>query len=1023
MTLFSPLKEGVDTSYVIKPDYGSLEERLAKRQNLPLELDGDHDRDRHTVGEDCDGGADRDHVEALTVQPAHIEQNQDALTHQAIDRILGWVNADPGRRLGGGGGGGEGGGDGGPAAGPAVIPDGHMLLGDMSFEAHLEKGGTAAARVVAFCPEPGSELAGRSGDGRTQVTVRAFAKDLASGKMQRMTMHWAAGVQSASEWGRPSDDMLPVNSERYKDAVQTVMQAAQSGEGEAEGWGAWQGIVQEVRMQLPPLVQAVNFVIKNNDNWYKADGGNDFQIRLPGTSGPSHSLTGYTDVGSLSMKYDAISSFEGRGGLALMERFQEAKSFLEGVAPDDPEALTAVFVWLRYSQVRQVAWQRKHNTKPRELGWAIEDLSKTVAWRWRQADGTRRELLRQLLSTVPRGGGDGQAIRDYILVIMRKFEIKKRKGTFMEEWHQKLHNNSTPDDIIICEAYLEFLRTHGDLNAFYAHLLRHGIDRKRLQTYDRPILQDPHYFPTIRNGLSNELRKYLKILKSVHAGADLRRLLGTCKHSIGDHLCSLAAASLSVHGHEQALGALSRAVEARHGIAENMVKEGDGTKVRDLLYLDLALESQSRLIIENALSHVSGGQLPAWLALAAESLLISLRYASGAGGRSQHRSDGEEVEADAWEGFDAAMGKAYEELREALADFMVLLQKHGADTAQWGGGDKWGALWGAACVERVQRALGSLVDRQQSLLQPVAEMIGNSIRQRTPDKKPERWSITMFTEEVVRGSMSFAVSALMRKLEAEIRAAGGLSSWQIVSPGLKAAAGVLRPVVLKDVQEVSYSEPTVLLASKITGEEEIPPGVTAIITPDAVDVLSHVSVRARQLKVLFASCFDEGALASVMELSNHAVRCSMTGDVLDVAAASSTDAQGGGGGPAAAAGGMGAAAAAGGAEGGGQMDLKVSKGEASRYCIHEEELVGGHAAEAGAKTTNLVALRKLLPPNIHTPASAVIPFGALVKTLNDNANREIKARYEAAVAAATKGDLVRIGSTLTGLLSASRAVA
>jgi len=36
-----PLKEGIDTSYVIKPDYGSLEERLAKRQNLPLELDGD----------------------------------------------------------------------------------------------------------------------------------------------------------------------------------------------------------------------------------------------------------------------------------------------------------------------------------------------------------------------------------------------------------------------------------------------------------------------------------------------------------------------------------------------------------------------------------------------------------------------------------------------------------------------------------------------------------------------------------------------------------------------------------------------------------------------------------------------------------------------------------------------------------------------------------------------------------------------------------------------------------------------
>ena len=140
--------------------------------------------------------------------------------------------------------------------------------------------------------------------------------------------------------------------------------------------------------------------------------------------------------------------------------------------------LAAVFVWLRFSQLRQLAWQRKNNTKPFELGLVIQDLSKTFAWKWKDSDGSRRELLRMLISTVPRGGGDGQAIRDYILVIMRKFEIKKRKGTFMEEWHQKLHNNSTPDDIYICEAYLEFLRTHGDLNAFYAHLFKHGIDRR-----------------------------------------------------------------------------------------------------------------------------------------------------------------------------------------------------------------------------------------------------------------------------------------------------------------------------------------------------------------------------------------------------------------------------------------------------------------------------------------------------------------------------------------------------------------
>ena len=46
-----------------------------------------------------------------------------------------------------------------------------------------------------------------------------------------------------------------------------------------------------------------------------------------------------------------------------------------------------------------------------------------------------------------------------------------------------------------------------------------------------------------------------------------------------------------------------------------------------------------------------------------------------------------------------------------------------------------------------------------------------------------------------------------------------------------------------------YDEPTVLLAKRVSGEEEVPEGVVAVLTPDAPDVLSHVSVRARNMKV------------------------------------------------------------------------------------------------------------------------------------------------------------------------------
>lgn len=52
---------------------------------------------------------------------------------------------------------------------------------------------------------------------------------------------------------------------------------------------------------------------------------------------------------------------------------------------------------------------------------------------------------------------------------------------------------------------------------------------------------------------------------------------------------------------------------------------------------------------------------------------------------------------------------------------------------------------------------------------------------------------------------------------------------------------------------------------QVTGEEEIPEGVVAVITPDAPDVLSHVSVRARNMRVLFATCHDEAPLKQLRD--------------------------------------------------------------------------------------------------------------------------------------------------------------
>ena len=68
-----------------------------------------------------------------------------------------------------------------------------------------------------------------------------------------------------------------------------------------------------------------------------------------------------------------------------------------------------------------------------------------------------------------------------------------------------------------------------------------GIDRERLESFDRPIKVEPQDYPDKRGQLISDFRNYLGILKAVHSGADLnasaeaagRNLPGSAKGSLG----------------------------------------------------------------------------------------------------------------------------------------------------------------------------------------------------------------------------------------------------------------------------------------------------------------------------------------------------------------------------------------------------------------------------------------------------------------------------------------------------------
>lgn len=117
-----------------------------------------------------------------------------------------------------------------------------------------------------------------------------------------------------------------------------------------------------------------------------------------------------------------------------------------------------------------------HSARPEsEIIAAVTENIAAVYGRYPEA----RMWMRLMAATVPRGGGNGDAVRLEILDIMRRNGFKEghRPGIedhFIEQWHQKLHTNCAPDDLIIADAYIRFLET-GNTDDYWSHLHGNGL--------------------------------------------------------------------------------------------------------------------------------------------------------------------------------------------------------------------------------------------------------------------------------------------------------------------------------------------------------------------------------------------------------------------------------------------------------------------------------------------------------------------------------------------------------------------
>jgi len=130
----------------------------------------------------------------------------------------------------------------------------------------------------------------------------------------------------------------------------------------------------------------------------------------------------------------------------LMHRYFRCRDILKDKLDINNRDYAAfLMIWLRYSFIRQLTWQKRYNTKPKELQHSqlclTEEICAKYLWSLQTYGMSSHtllntaDLLRQTLGLVGKGSGSGQRVRDEILHIMHRHKISERAGHFYEQWH------------------------------------------------------------------------------------------------------------------------------------------------------------------------------------------------------------------------------------------------------------------------------------------------------------------------------------------------------------------------------------------------------------------------------------------------------------------------------------------------------------------------------------------------------------------------------------------------------------
>jgi alpha-glucan,water dikinase len=205
---------------------------------------------------------------------------------------------------------------------------------------------------------------------------------------------------------------------------------------------------------------------------------------------------------------------------------------------------------------------------------------------------------------------------------------------------------------------------------------------------------------------------------------------------------------------------------------------------------------------------------------------------------------------------------------------------------------------------------------------------------------------------------------VLKKIDGHLRRFCDFKSWQIISPKPQASGKFLQVESLHSVAYTVYKEPTVLICERVTGEEEIPDNVVAVISCTELDALAHVSVRARNNKVLLVVCFDSAEIQKLGVYKNTWVKVTMTSNGINVSQTQKV------------------------IEEVKETEARVVKVPLplDKIVITADEFEEGRT---GAKGNNCAALKRALPKHIGVPCSIALPYGTCEYVMSQEENSKI----------------------------------